>query len=423
MIKSIDRYLLRQIAPVLAVTLFIAAIILCMERLMRLLDIAVGNGVSTLVVFQMLFYLIPHYIGLALPLALFLGVLLAFRRMSLLSELDAVHACGIGIGRFIRSAIALGAILMAVNLALTGYIQPYTRYAFRVIEFNITSGVIEQGIGEGVFMELPNGYTLRVEQSRGAGRELYGVFAHRQEDSGHIATLAAKRGELLPGSLDGTVSLRLYDGSISEWNPDTKRTKTIQFGVYDWPLNLTDLVRFRARGGDERELTILELFRGYRDNLLAGRGDMTTAPPEPQGGANTGPEDLVAPSAVASEFHFRVVFSLSMLFLPLLAAPFGIMAHRSSKSFGLVVGILMLVSYHKVLEFTEAYAHNTGAPAGVLLWTIFGLFAAGTTYLFMRTGLQAGAPPVQRLEAKWSALVDGVVSIFRPKRPNKPARA
>ena len=420
MIKAIDHYLLRQIAPTLAVTLFIAAVILCMERLMRLLDIAVGNGVSTLVVFQMLFYLIPHYIGLALPLALFLGVLLAFRKMSGQSELDAIHACGIGIGRFIRSAVVLAGIMMAVNLALTGYIQPYTRYAFRVIEFNITSGVIEQGIGEGVFMELPNGYTLRVEQSRGAGRELYGVFAHRQEDSGHITTLGAKRGELLPGGLDGTVSLRLYDGSLSEWNPGTKRTKTIQFLEYTWPLNLADLIRFRGRGGDERELTIMELLRTYRENLAAGLSNMTTTP---QSTSEPQPENLVAPSAVASEFHFRVVFSLSMLFLPLLAAPFGIMAHRSSKSFGLVVGILMLVSYHKVLEFTAAYAHNTGAPAGALLWTIFVFFALGTTYLFVRTGLQAGAPPVQRLEARWIALVDRIISVFRFRRSAVSAHA
>ena len=418
MIKSIDLYLLRQIIPVLAVTLFIAAVILCMERLMRLLDIAVGNGVSTLVVFQMLFYLIPHYIGLALPVALFLGVLLAFRRMSLQSELDAIHSCGIGIGRFIRSAVVLAGIMMAVNLALTGYIQPYTRYAFRVIEFNITSGVIEQGIGEGVFMELPNGYTLRVEQSRGAGRELYGVFAHRQEDSGHITTLVAKRGELLPGALDGTVSLRLYAGNRTEWNPETKRTKTIQFGVFDWPLNLADLVRFRARGGDERELTIMELFKTYNENLAAGISNLTSVQ-----NSNMKSDSItqVAPSAVASEFHFRVVFSLSMIFLPLLAAPFGIMAHRSSKSFGLVAGLLMLVSYHKVLEFIQAYAHNTGAPAGVLLWSIFATFALGTTYLFVRTGLQAGAPPVQRLEAYWSALMDRLLSVFRFSRPTSAA--
>ena len=90
MFKALDLYLLRQIMPTLFVTLLVAAVILLLERMLRLLDIAVGNGVSTLVVVQMLFNLIPHYIGLALPAALFLGVLLAFRRLSSQSELDAI---------------------------------------------------------------------------------------------------------------------------------------------------------------------------------------------------------------------------------------------------------------------------------------------------------------------------------------------
>jgi lipopolysaccharide export system permease protein len=419
MIKAIDRYLLRQIVPTIAVILFIAAVILMMERLMRLLDVAVGNGVSTLVVFQMLFYLIPYYIGLALPMALFLGVLLAFRKLSAQSELDAIHSCGIGMSRFIRSALVLAFVMMSVNLFLTGYAQPYTRYLFRAVMFNITSGVIEQGIGEGVFMSLPNGYTLRVEQSRSGGRELYGVFAHRQEEDGHIVTLTAKRGELLTRAMDGTVALRLYEGNRSEWDPMTKAASTLEFDVFDWPMNLADLVRFRGRGGDERELTLLELMRGYRLNMMAGRtGNIADANPAP----DKPPEEVIAPSAVAAEFHGRLVFSLSMLLLPILAAPLGIMTTRASRSFGLVFGLLILVSYHKVLEFTGAYAASTGAPSGIILWSVFALFTAATFYLFYRTETQAGTPPVLRMEAHWVAFTDRIVSVFRPKRAASDAR-
>jgi len=420
MIQAIDRYLLRQIVPTIAVILFIVAVILCMERLMRLLDIAVGNGVSTLVVFQMLFYLIPNYISLALPVALFLGVLLAFRKLSAQSELDAIYSSGIGMSRFIRSAVALAAVMMGVSFVLQGYVYPYTRYLFRAVEFNVTSGVIEQGIGEGVFMSLPNGYTLRVEQSRGAGRELYGVFAHKQEDDGHVITLTAKRGELMSGAKSGTVSLRLYEGNRSDWNPETKTASTLQFDVFDWPLNLTDLVRFRARGGDQRELTLLELMRGYRINLLAGRGATNTAMVNPA--SNVAPEEVVAPSAIAAEFHFRLVFSLSMLFLPILAAPLGIMTHRASRSFGLIFGLLLLVSYHKVLEFTAAYASATGAPAGILLWTAFAIFIVATFYLFYITDHKAGTPPVLVMEAHWVAFTDRIVSVFRPKPKRAPEK-
>jgi lipopolysaccharide export system permease protein len=412
MFKALDLYLLKQIMPTLLVTLLVAAIILLLERLLRLLDIAVGNGVSTLVVFQMLFNLIPHYIGLALPAALFLGVLLAFRKLSSQSELDAIQSSGVGLSRFIRPAVLLGLLIMMVNLVLVGYLQPLSRYAYRVILFNVTSGVLESGIGEGVFMDLPNGYTLRVEQSRGAGRELYGVFAHQQKKDGTIVTLTAKRGELFTGGPDQATSLRLYAGNRSEWSPGATSASTVSFDAFDWPLNLQDLIRFRIRGGDERELTLSELLHGYVKNMGGTQAGLNGAPTDPA----VLREDLVSPAAIAAELHGRIVFSLSILFLPMLAAPLGIMAHRASKSFGLVLGLLVLVVYHKVLEFSEAYATVGGVPPGLALWLPFALFIAGTSYLFLKTEIVAGATPMQRLEDQWTGVTATVARFVRGYR-------
>lgn len=398
--------------PTLLVTLLVAAVILLLERMLRLLDIAVGNGVSTLVVFQMLFNLIPHYIGLALPAALFLGVLLAFRRLSSQSELDAIQSSGIGLSRLIRSAVILGLLMMMFNLILVGYLQPFSRYAYRALLFNITSGVLESGIGEGVFMDLPNGYTLRVEQSRGAGRELFGVFAHQQKEDGTIVTLTAKRGQLVTGGPDRATSLRLFQGNRSEWSPGATTADTVSFDVFDWPLNLEDLIRFRMRGGDERELTLSELLRGYVGAMaVSGAGP----PPSPITDA-TRPEQLVPPAAVAAELHGRIVFSLSILFLPMLAAPLGIMTHRASKSFGLIVGLLTLVVYHKILEFSEAYATVGGVAPGPALWVPFALFIAGTSYLFLKTEVVAGATPMQRMEDRWSDMTSGLLRLFRSSK-------
>jgi lipopolysaccharide export system permease protein len=412
MFKALDLYLLRQIMPTLFVTLLVAAVILLLERMLRLLDIAVGNGVSTLVVVQMLFNLIPHYIGLALPAALFLGVLLAFRRLSSQSELDAIQSSGVGLSRLIRSAVILGLLMMIFNLILVGYLQPISRYAYRALLFNVTSGVLESGIGEGVFMDLPNGYTLRVEESRGAGRELFGVFVHQQKDDGTIVTLTSKRGRLDTGGVDSQTSLRLFQGNRSEWSPGVVSADTVSFDVFDWPLNLEDLIRFRSRGGDERELSLDELLRGYLANMNAGQTGSTAYVSDPE----LFPEQLVPPEAVAAELHGRIVFSLSILFLPMLAAPLGIMTRRASKSFGLVVGLLTLVVYHKVLEFSEAYASAGGIAPGVALWLPFALFIAGTSYLFLKTEIVAGATPMQRLEDRWSNMTGSIVRLFRGSR-------
>ena len=92
------------------------------------------------------------------------------------------------------------------------------------------------------------------------------------------------------------------------------------------------------------------------------------------------------------------------------------MTSRASRSFGLILGLLILVSYHKVLEFTSAYAAATGAPAGIMLWSIFALFTAATLYLFFLTERKAGTPPVLLMEARWVSFTDRIARLFRPKR-------
>ena len=307
--------------------------------------------------------------------------------------------------------MALALVMAAFTFFLNGYIQPYTRYAYRAIMFNITSGVIEQGIGEGIFMNLPNGYTLRVEHSSAAGRELSGVFAHKQDSDGKIITLTAKKGELVTGEQDGIVTMRLFAGNRSAWDPKTGENATLRFEVFDWPLDLADLVQFRGRGGDERELTVGELFDTMRANAAAGRTGLATSADQ-----TVSPALRLAPSAIAAEFHGRLVFTLSMLLLPILAAPLGIMTRRATRSFGLIFGLLVLVSYHKVLEFTEAFAATKGKPAALLLWGTFVAFSVITLLLFRATDKTAGATPVQRFEAWWFGVIDALVKVFRPRK-------
>jgi lipopolysaccharide export system permease protein len=206
--------------------------------------------------------------------------------------------------------------------------------------------------------------------------------------------------------------MRLFDGNRSEWNPATKENATLKFEVFDWPLDLADLVKFRGRGGDERELTISELYSGFTANRHAGH----FGPATPSVAASAPPEMKLPPSAVEAEFHGRVVFSLSMIVLPLLAAPLGIITRRATRSFGLVLGLLIMVSYHKVLEFGEAYASTTGMASAPMLWGTFALFTVGTAALFLRTDATAGATPIQRLEEFWISGAGLIASLFRPSK-------
>jgi lipopolysaccharide export system permease protein len=105
-----------------------------------------------------------------------------------------------------------------------------------------------------------------------------------------------------------------------------------------------------------------------------------------------------------------------MLLLPVLAAPLGIMTRRATRAFGLIFGLLVLVSYHKILEFAEAYAASTGLAAASILWGAFAVFTGLTFILFRATDTTAGATPVQRLEARWFDMIDGLIALVRPRK-------
>ena len=98
MLNQIDRYLARLILVPLVGTLCLAAMLLILDRMLRLFDFVVSEGGPVTVVWRMLANLIPEYLGLAIPVGLTLGILLAFRKLALSSELDALRGPCLGPG-------------------------------------------------------------------------------------------------------------------------------------------------------------------------------------------------------------------------------------------------------------------------------------------------------------------------------------
>ena len=136
-IPVIDRYVIGQVIMPLAIAMAIGLLVLLSERLVRLLDVTLGKKNSFAVIFEMLGYLVPHYLGLALPAALFLGLLFGFNKMSKDSEIDAFLAGGAGLHRLARPVIGLSIILSLISFAIFGWLQPHTRYAYRAVLFSV----------------------------------------------------------------------------------------------------------------------------------------------------------------------------------------------------------------------------------------------------------------------------------------------
>ena len=185
--KSIDRYMARLIAVPLFSTLMIAAMLLVLDRMLRLFDFVATEGGPVSVVWRMLANLLPEYLGLGIPIGLMLGVLLAFRRLATSSELDVLRAVGMSYSRLLRVPYMYAIALAAAQSAIVGFVQPYARYAYEGLRFELRTGALGASIKVGEFTNLGDKMTLRIEQSQDKGRKLSGIFVHAPEREGRLA--------------------------------------------------------------------------------------------------------------------------------------------------------------------------------------------------------------------------------------------
>lgn len=373
---SIDRYMARLIAVPLFSTLVITAMLLVLDRMLRLFDFVATEGGPVSVVWQMLANLLPEYLGLGIPIGLLLGILLAFRRLATSSELDVMRGVGMSYGRLLRVPYLYAIGLAIINLAIVGYVQPYARYYYEGLRFELRTGALGASIKVGEFTNFPQGATVRIERSEDQGRKLFGIFVHAPTAGGGWTAVTAASGQFLATDDPDHIIFRLTKGTLINSEPAFATPRVLTFTSHDLPVPLPKTEAFRTRGGRNLELTLPELARIGRDPK----------------------QSMELRDTSRAAFHFRVVEVATIFLLPLLALALGVPPKRSSSALGVFLAIVMVVAYHKINE----YGMNVGGLGRIdpffALWTPFVLFAALILWMFYQIAYVPGGQPLGALE-------------------------
>lgn len=372
---SIDRYMARLIALPLFSTLIIAAMLLILDRIRRLFDFVATQGGPVSVVWRMLANLLPEYLGLGIPIGLMLGILLAFRRLATTSELDVLRGVGMSYNRLLRVPYMYAVILAALNIAIVGYVQPYARFHYERLRFELRTGALGASIKVGEFVHLGNRLTMRIEQSREKGRKLGGIFVHAQSAKGDWVGVTAATGQFLATDDPNVIIFRLTDGTLIHNRPEFPTPRTLTFTNHDLPIDLPKFENFRSRGGKNLEYTLPELAR-------LGHGGGTEAERD----------------ASRAEFHFRLAEVVSMFLLPMLAVSLGVPPKRSSSALGVFLAIVMIVTYHKVNQYAAAVGERGAIDPLIALWVPFLAFAGVVGWMYYTLAYVPGGQPIGALE-------------------------
>jgi lipopolysaccharide export system permease protein len=395
MLALIDRYLARNIAVPLFGTLVLAAMLLVLDKMLRLFDFVINAGGPVSVVWRMLANLLPEYFSLGIPIGLLLGILLAFRKLALSSELDAMRGIGVGYGRLLRVPYAFAILALLINIAIVGWVDPYARYRYEGLRFDLKSGALGASIKVGEFNSFGRRMTLRIDRSEKNGTRLLGIFTALDDKSGTRVAATADEGQFLSTDDPETIIFRLKRGRLVQDGKNFATPRTLSFKSYDLPINLPAIDAFRGRGNEETELVLPEVFaRAYGGAAADKKGEL----------------------AARANFHFRLVEIAMMLMLPLLGVALAVPPKRSSSSLGIFVGIVMVVTYHKINQYAESAAAQGRLQPELALWLPFFGLVVLIAWMYHVIAHRPGGQPIGALEAAFAKLAKFIRKLLPRRR-------
>ncbi len=376
-------YLLRRVTPPFIMALFIILITLVLERLMRLVQLVTEEGTPIISAFKLLWYLIPHYLGTALPAALFIALMISIRKLQQDSELTAIFSTGLSLEQIIRPVMALATVVTILMLILIGFVQPYARYAYHLSVWELTKSQMLTNLRPGIFESLGSDITLRAETVSQGGKFFTGFFASTN-DNGNRTIITAQEAVRVTESAnpESDFTLLLKNGKMVRESSTNNTAATISFSQFYWSPPLDNIEEYGNRGQESREMTLVELFSE------GVQGVLTKAPF----------------LEMKAELHSRIVLVLSVPILALLAIPLALVGSgRTGRAYGIGLGVVILILYEKILGFGEAFAALGSLSTWTGLWTPLSILAIITATLI---AVWMDAPPYRY-----------VMSFF--KRPRK----
>jgi LPS export ABC transporter permease LptG/LPS export ABC transporter permease LptF len=341
--KLLDRYLIREILLPFFLWLLLLTFVLIMPPILLNAEQLIAKGVAWPIVLRVLVTLIPQALGITIPMALLLGILIGLGRLSGDREFVALQACGVSIFRVMRPIV----VLSLVSLAATAYVMivalPNANQTFRTITFNVIASKAESDIKPRVFFDqFPNRVLyVRDAPPTGGWRDVFLADATRP---GETTAYFARAGRLNVDRVKKTVELVLEQGTRHTTfadKPDEYEGSSFDRLVLNMDAD-TVFPRTQLMKGDN-EKTITELRATIAEN-----------------------EKINAPTG-SQYFTIQQKFSIptACLVLALIGIALGVSNRKDGKLAGFVVGIGVIFVYYVLLWTARA-----GAISGTL-WPAF----------------------------------------------------
>lgn len=366
---TLQGYILRQLASVTAIVTLTLLLLVWLSQSLRFIDLIVNRGLPLGDFLYLLVFLVPWFLGIVLPIAVFVAVLFVHNRLTNESELAVCQACGLSPWQIAGPGIVLAFAVTALTYAISLYLYPASYHAFKNLQYEIRNDHSAVVLQEGRFNQISETVTVYVA-ARTPDGALRNILVHNASDPENPVTMMASRGVLVRTETGPRVVLK--DGNRQVRDAESGKLSMLYFDRYTLDLGQAQQpASSRWRQPQER----------YLGQLLYP--------------ADT-PRDQYNRTELIAEGHHRIVFPLyALAFAGVgLAATVAPAGHRlSGRHHGVAVGVVAAMQMgHMVL--TDMAIRDLDLIAG--MYALVAL-ACALPYLLLSARVWRGLKRLRRV--------------------------
>ena len=387
-ISILSRYLLKSYLPSFFTGLFFFSFMILVFYLKAMIKISIENGVPAILVLKLFIYSMGWTLGLSIPMATLLSVIMVVGSLNADSEVIAMRAGGITYPRIMRPFLVWAFFVTCIQIWFNQEIIPLAITGMHQVRTDIANfDPVDLVTKPGQFARLDR--TEKSEKHIYVGRKEFDEKQQREVlKTVQIRTIetvtwlpevtqliTAEEGiKILKKTSDNkeVKALRLFKGYIFSKNIKEKSFQQVDYTNGSLDLNLTlnqDSKRHQAVR-DKPSLTFKELNQEIKKIQEQNNPDLNRSLLE-----------------FKIEYHKRFALPFATLCLMFLGFPVAIINRRSGKGMGLGISIVFIFIYYVLFLSADSIAVQAQAMPPILaVWLAnFVVAMLGCYFLFKRT--------------------------------------
>ncbi len=345
--KSIDviifRYLAKEVLTSMVAVSAVLLLIIMSGRFVRYLSDAAAGKLDAAVLLTLMGYRLPSFLELIIPLGFFIGILLAYGRLYVDSEMTVLSACGMSERRLVSYTLLTAVAVAVIVGVLSLYISPVGVKAAEDLFIEQRNRTEFETLKPARFHKLSSRDGVSYAQSVSSDKkQLQRVFlAGSGETSDKLSVLTAATGETLVNPTNGKRYLVLEDGQQYRGQPGDADYEVVTFSRYSQYIPEPE---FEAR------------------------------PKKATDGLSTKALWQAATREANAALQWRLSLPVLVLVVALLAVPLSRTQPRKGRYVKMIPAILLYIVYLVASNAARGMMEEGRSPVPFILWFVHGLF-------------------------------------------------